>query len=98
MTAAGGGQTDFVISNSPEGGAVPTNIVVAKVPKPKDTDTPMSPTNRKVAGVLRTVLAGSYLLVLLLILIYAAYRIWAWRHNAEHKRRMKSARSQTLPD
>jgi prepilin-type N-terminal cleavage/methylation domain-containing protein len=98
MTMAGGGQTDLVISNSAEGGMATTNIAVAKVSKPKDTDTPMSPTNRKVAGVLRTVLAGSYFLVLLLILIYAAYRIWAWRYNAEHKRRMNTARSRTLSD
>jgi hypothetical protein len=92
MAMAGGGQTDFAISNSPGGGTVTTNIAVPKVPNPKDTDTPMSPTNRKVAGVLRTVLAGSYLLVLLLILLYTAYRIWAWRYNAEHKRRMNTAR------
>jgi prepilin-type N-terminal cleavage/methylation domain-containing protein len=97
MTMAGGEQIGFVISNSAAGDAtVPTNPVIAKVSSPKDTDTPMSPTNRKVAGILRTVLAGSYLLVLLLILLYTAYRIWLSRQKAEQKRRLKSAQTRTL--
>ena len=93
------GQTEIEISNSVAGDdTVPTNPPAAKISPPKDPESPMSPTNRKVAGVLRGFLAGSYLLVLLLVLLYTAYRIWAWRHNAEHKRRMKMARPQTPSD
>jgi prepilin-type N-terminal cleavage/methylation domain-containing protein/prepilin-type processing-associated H-X9-DG protein len=93
---AGGGQTDFVISNSAAGEVTPATTPAAETSALKDPDSTMSPTNRKVAVVLRGVLTGSYLLVLLLILLYTAYRIWVRRYNAEHKRRM--ARGQTLPE
>lgn len=98
-TMAGEAQTDLVTSNSDAVETeVTTNLAVAKVSSPKDTSTPMSPTNRKVAGVLQTVLAGSYLLILLLVLTYTAYRIWVSRQNAERKRRLKTAQTQSLSD
>jgi prepilin-type N-terminal cleavage/methylation domain-containing protein/prepilin-type processing-associated H-X9-DG protein len=99
MTEAGGGRTGFEISNSVTSEVTaatnPVNVVVSS---PKDPDSPMSPANRKVAGVLRGFMAGSYLLILLLMLIYGVYRLWLKRHNAEHKRRLKSAQTETPSD
>ncbi len=47
----------------------------------------MSPFNRELAGVLRDIIAGTYFLILLLILLFAAYRIWRWTQHPERKRR-----------
>ena len=49
----------------------------------------MSPTNRKVASVLRTFLFGTYLFVVLLLLLYAAYRVQRWRQEVERRRQFK---------
>jgi Cys-tRNA synthase (O-phospho-L-seryl-tRNA:Cys-tRNA synthase) len=49
----------------------------------------MSPANRKAASILRDVLVGSYLLILLLLLAYAIYRIRKWRQEVERRRQFK---------
>lgn len=76
-----------------------TNTPDVRVSSPIDDNTAtMSPTNRKVASVLRDFLGGTYLLLLLLLLLYIAYRIQRWRQEVERRRRMKLARGRAFPD
>jgi prepilin-type N-terminal cleavage/methylation domain-containing protein/prepilin-type processing-associated H-X9-DG protein len=50
-----------------------------------DDDSAMSPGNRQAATVFRGFLAGTYFLVLLALLLYAAYRYWRWRQSPSRK-------------
>jgi uncharacterized protein (DUF58 family) len=50
-----------------------------------DDDSAMSPGNRQAATVFRGFLAGIYFLVLLALLLYAAYRYWRWRQSPSRK-------------
>ncbi|HUC85946.1 MAG TPA: hypothetical protein VL970_12190 [Candidatus Acidoferrales bacterium] len=57
----------------------------------------MTPPNRQVAHILRNVLAGSYLLILLILLLYAAYRYWRCREDRERKLRARDSGPDILP-
>ncbi len=46
-----------------------------------DEETLMSPGNRQLARILRDLLAGTYLMVLLLLLLYGAYRYCRWKQR-----------------
>jgi len=54
----------------------------------------MSPSNRHAAKIMRHVLFSSYFFVLLLLVLYAAYRYWSWKQELERKRRERLARSE----
>jgi prepilin-type N-terminal cleavage/methylation domain-containing protein/prepilin-type processing-associated H-X9-DG protein len=71
-----------------------TNASPAKTSVTPENDSTMSPTNRKIAWVLRDTLVGIYLLILLLVLLYAGYRTWRSRQLAERRRRLKLAQAQ----
>jgi hypothetical protein len=47
----------------------------------------MSPFDRKLARYLRHIIFGTYSLIWLRFLIFAAYRIWRWMEERESKRR-----------
>ncbi len=66
---------------------VVTNFPGGTVSGPKEDDSMMSPFNRELADFLRDLIVGSYLVVLLLILLFAAYRIWCWSQSPQRKRR-----------
>ena len=93
------GQSQLEISNSIVD-AVPdaTNPADAKVASPKDDNSTMSPTNRKVARVLGDFLGGTYFLILLLMLLYAAYRVWRWQQDPIRKRRVKMEQRRARSD
>jgi hypothetical protein len=63
---------------------------------PGSVDPVMSPTNQRVAHVLRNVLGWSYLLVLLALALYASYRYWRWQED--RKRRFRNLRRQSPVD
>ena len=50
----------------------------------------MSPANRHAAKLIRHLWGGAYLLLLLIVLLYVAFRIWRWRQSVERKRRIKA--------
>ena len=54
---------------------------------------PMSQANRDAARIFRGILAGTYFLILLALLAYAAYRYWRWRQSPANRfrRRMRQA-------
>ncbi len=91
MTASG--QTPVEVSSS-VGEPVPvsTNSSVGKVSSSNDDDLLMSPFNRELAKFLRDLIVGTYLLILLLFLILAAYRVWRWAQNPERPRRRPTTR------
>ena len=76
------------ISNAiPKKEVAATNVPSVKVHAPRTDDTMMSPFNRELADVLRDIMAGTYLLILFLMLLFAGYRIWLWSQNPRRKRR-----------
>ena len=86
VTAPAQGQTD--ISNPVSGSAIATtNSPGGPASRPGGNDTMMSPFDRAVAAYLRDIIVGTYLLILLLLLLFVAYRIWRWTQNPERKRR-----------
>ncbi len=90
VASTGAGQVELADSNSTVANIVQTNAPPdAIVASPEDTHTAMSPTDRKVASVLRDVLVGTWLLVLLALLAYAIYRIRRWRQEVERRRQFK---------
>ena len=84
-TVAGSGFSRLEVSNSePSEVELATNapkLVAANM----DDDSAMSPGNRQAATVFRGFLAGIYFLVLLALLLYAAYRYWRWRQSPSRK-------------
>jgi type II secretory pathway pseudopilin PulG len=95
----GGGQSQLEISNSiGDTTPVATNPADAKITSPKDDNSTMSPTNRKVARVLRDFLGGTYFLILLLVLLYSAYRVWRWQQDPVRKRRLKMEQRRARSD
>ena len=52
-----------------------------------DDDSGMSYFDRRIAHFLRHVIIGTYLLILLLLLLFLSYRIWRWSHDTERKHR-----------
>jgi hypothetical protein len=84
-TLARSGFSRLAVSNSePSAVELATNkpkLVAANL----DDDSVMSPGNRQAATVFRAFLAGTYLLVLLALLLYAAYRYWRWRQSPSRK-------------
>lgn len=86
-------QIQVEVSNSVvEQVAAKTNSSGGKVSGPGDDDSMMSPFNRQLANFLRDVIVGTYLLVLLLFLLLAAYRIWRWMRDPDRQRRPRSAK------
>jgi len=98
MGANAGGQGDTEISNSIAEDVTVTNDApdTNGFSQPDDNSSTMSPANRKAASILRGVLGGSYLLILLLVLAYVAYRIRRWRQQVDRDRRIKEARARML--
>jgi len=88
-----GGQALMELPNA----AAPRTLVAtnlqAAVSGPVDVKSIMSPPNQRIAHVLRNVLGGSYLLVLLLLLIYATYRYWCWKESRARWFRNRAAGS-----
>jgi len=83
-------QTELADTNPVVESILDTNVTPdAVVASPQDTHVTMSPTNRKVASVLRDVLVGTWLFVLLALLAYAVYRIRRWRQEVERRRQFK---------
>ena len=54
---------------------------------PPDEDSGMSSFDRRIAHFLRHVIFGTYLLILLMFLLFMAYRIWRWTQDPERKHR-----------
>lgn len=85
----GDSENPLEVSNSaPDQVAIETNVP-AIVSTGADDDSVMSPENRKAAHIMRSVLTGSYLLILILLLMYAAYRYWRWKQTAAYKRHLQ---------
>ncbi|HEX4351058.1 MAG TPA: hypothetical protein VH251_11755 [Verrucomicrobiae bacterium] len=83
-------QTELADTNPVAENVMGTNVSPdAVVSSPQDTHITMSPTNRKVASILRNVLVGTWLFVLLALLAYAVYRIRRWRQEVEKRRQFK---------
>ena len=83
-------QTELADTNPVVENVMNTNVSPdAVVASPQDTHVTMSPTNRKVASILRNVLVGTWLFVLLALLAYAIYRIRRWRREVERRRQFK---------
>jgi len=83
-------QTELTDTNPVAESVTNTNVTPDPVvASPQDTPIAMSPTNRKVASILRTVLVGTWLFVLLALLAYAIYRIRRWRQEVEKRRQFK---------
>ena len=82
---AGASETDP--SNAvPENATAATNGAGGAVAKGGDGSLLMSPFDQELAGFLRTLIIGSYLLILLLLLLFVAYRIWRWYQDPAHQR------------
>jgi len=64
----------------------PTNPPVIQVSNPSAPDTGMSPANSKIAHYLRSFITDGYLLLLLLLLLYAGYRVWRWQNRPVRRR------------
>jgi len=90
VASTAAGQTDLADSNPVVANVADQTVTPdAKVSVPPDTYPVMSPGNRKAASILRSFLVGTYLVVLLLLLAYAAYRIRRWRQEVERRRQFK---------
>ena len=90
MVRSGGGeQMELAESNAVVENVPATNVPLATVATVAGSDSLLSPADRKVASVLKTVLLGTYFLVLLLLLLYAAYRIRRWQKEVERRRQFK---------
>ena len=63
-----------MVADGPAG----TNATPSVAAAAGNDDPAMSPVDRKEANVLRKFFATSYLLILLVLLLYAAYRYWRW--------------------
>ena len=64
-----------------------------RVSSPSADDSMMSPFDRQLAHFLRLIIFGTYSLILLLLLLFAAYRIWRYFSDPERqRRRRRSAR------
>jgi prepilin-type processing-associated H-X9-DG protein len=85
VTAPAQGQMD--VSNPvPDAATATTNSPGGPASRQGINDAMMSPFDREVAGFLRDLILGTYLLILLLLLLFVAYRIWRWTQNPERKR------------
>jgi hypothetical protein len=63
-----------------------TNVAGGTVSKHDDDDSMTARFNERIAKILRYVIFGTYFLLLFLLLIFAAYRIWRWMRERERKR------------
>ncbi|MGA2243412.1 MAG: prepilin-type N-terminal cleavage/methylation domain-containing protein [Verrucomicrobiota bacterium] len=86
LRSTAGGSGPVAVSNPmPDQVSANADSKAGAAAKPADIDPFMSPSDRRMAHVLRTVLGGGYLLLLLLLLLYAAYRYWRWRESRARK-------------
>jgi prepilin-type N-terminal cleavage/methylation domain-containing protein/prepilin-type processing-associated H-X9-DG protein len=69
----------------------PGTNAAAKVSTPGEDDSTMSPTDRKAATVMREAFATGYLMLVLLLLILAAYRLRRWLQDRARRRRRQLA-------
>ena len=82
------GQSEVAVADSvPEKAAAPTNSTAGRGTSQVGDDSMMSPFNRELAGVLRDIIFGTYFLILLLVLLFAACRIWRWTQDPKRQRR-----------
>ena len=84
-TVAGSGFSRLEVSNSEPSEVELATNAPKRVAANMDDDSAMSPGNRQAATVFRGFLAGIYFLVLLALLLYAAYRYWRWRQSPSRK-------------
>ena len=75
-----------------EGAASQTNAPALKNSVTNDESAIMSSSDRKAAAIMRDSFVTGYLLVLLILLLIAAYRIRRWMQNRALKRRRKVTR------
>jgi prepilin-type processing-associated H-X9-DG protein len=85
--ASGPIQSAFSNSVSERAAATTDSSGGAAVSTPSDDDSTMAPFDRRIADFLRHLIFGTYLLILLLILLFIAYRIWQWTQDTGRKRR-----------
>ena len=88
-TTAGAASSGDVSSSSAQTASGGINSTPAAA-GPPDDDLTMSPFDRKVARLLRHIIYGTYSLIWLLFLIFAAYRIWRWMRERESKRQARA--------
>lgn len=74
------------VSNPPPMVQRMTNGTSGVISSPSDDDSVMSPFDRKLAKVLQHVMGWSYLLLLLLLIAYVAWRINRWLQEREQRR------------
>jgi prepilin-type processing-associated H-X9-DG protein len=86
-TGPAGDASELDVSNQgPQTVAAVTNPPSGRVTGPGGAEAAMSPFDRELAQFLRDIIVGTYLLVLLLMVIYAGFRIWRWHQGAERRR------------
>ena len=87
-SATAGGDGSLEDSNAvPERAAAATNSPGVRGSGAKVDDSTMSPFNRELADWLRELIVGTYLLILLLMLLFVGYRLWLRSQSPEAKRR-----------
>jgi prepilin-type N-terminal cleavage/methylation domain-containing protein/prepilin-type processing-associated H-X9-DG protein len=77
-------QNPLTNSNPPET-SVTINATAKAVSTADDEDSTMSPFDLKVVKVLRRIIGWTYLLLLLMLLMFLAFQIWRWSHKPPRK-------------
>lgn len=82
------GQSEIEVSNTAAGNVLSdTNSPAAKALPANANEAMMSPFDRELASFLREIIFGTYFLILLLLLLFTAYRVWRWSQSPARKRR-----------